>query len=312
MQSLVSVIVPVFNVEKYIVDTIRSILNQSFLDFELILVNDGSQDNSISIAEDILSSENVKFKILYQENKGLSSARNLGLKHALGEFVVFVDSDDILDPEFLNALISQAKTKEITASVVNFRFITQGEDKTSVKKINYTVFDNLFLQEQFLKRKVTLIIPCMLIRRSFLIKNSIYFDESIYFSEDQEFIWRLINHNIKISYSDAKLYFYLIRPNSIMTTINPNKVMSGYVGIKKLEFNSSFINGMFVLPRWTIGALKTVAKRSDYKTFIYLTKKLELEKHLDILFSFPDIRVRLVAFVCKISFFIFYLIFKRF
>lgn len=93
MSSIVSVIIPVYNVEKYLAQCIESVLRQNYRWFEILLINDGSTDSSQSICE-AFAAKDSRIKVLNKPNEGLSSARNYGLKHAIGEYVIFLDSDD--------------------------------------------------------------------------------------------------------------------------------------------------------------------------------------------------------------------------
>lgn len=104
---LISVIMPVFNVEPYVAEAARSILAQTWTDFELIAIDDGSTDRSISILQEVCGTDS-RVRIFRQENRGLSAARNLGLRHAVGRFVYFFDSDDVLEADALNDCMLQA------------------------------------------------------------------------------------------------------------------------------------------------------------------------------------------------------------
>lgn len=101
--DLISIIVPVYNVENYIKECINSIINQSYKNIEIILVDDGSTDNSGSLCEEfsLIDSRIVTF---HKENGGLSDARNYGIRHSNGEYIMFVDSDDIIDKDIVNVL----------------------------------------------------------------------------------------------------------------------------------------------------------------------------------------------------------------
>ena len=105
MNPKVSVIIPVFNVEKYLAKCINSVLDQTFQDFEIILVDDGSTDESAKICD---SYECKKIKVIHKKNGGLSEARNYGTKEAKGEFVTWIDSDDTVHPDFLSILVSMS------------------------------------------------------------------------------------------------------------------------------------------------------------------------------------------------------------
>ncbi|MBR3628081.1 MAG: glycosyltransferase family 2 protein [Elusimicrobia bacterium] len=104
----ISVIVPTYNVEKYLSQCLDSILNQTFKDFECICINDGSTDNSLSILQKYASKDN-RIKIINQENKGLSGARNAALKIVTGKYITFVDSDDFVSSDYLEKLINLAE-----------------------------------------------------------------------------------------------------------------------------------------------------------------------------------------------------------
>lgn len=104
MNPMISVIVPVYNVEKYLSRCIDSVLMQTFTDFELLLVDDGSPDNSGMICDEY-ALKDVRVKVLHQENKGLSGARNAGIENSVGNYVVFIDSDDYVKDNYLCNLL---------------------------------------------------------------------------------------------------------------------------------------------------------------------------------------------------------------
>ena len=124
-----SVIVPVYNVEEYLPSCIESVLNQTFSDFELILVNDGSPDNSLSILEEY-AVKDERIKIINKENGGLSSARNCAIPLAQGEYIGFVDSDDWIDLDFYEKLYNTAKKykAEIEPEIKNIKRLKQVVD----------------------------------------------------------------------------------------------------------------------------------------------------------------------------------------
>ena len=110
---LISIIVPVYNSEKYIVQCVQSILNQTFQDFELILVDDGSTDRSQVLLSSLLSSFPQKISYFFKKNEGVSSARNYGLRQARGKYVSFIDSDDYICEDFLQRLVTAAEEDDI-------------------------------------------------------------------------------------------------------------------------------------------------------------------------------------------------------
>ena len=105
----VSIITPVYNVEACIERNIKSIINQTCSDFELLLIDDGSQDRSIDIAKELLEKTELNYRIITQENAGVSAARNRGIKEASGEYITFLDSDDYFEDTFIEKMYNKAK-----------------------------------------------------------------------------------------------------------------------------------------------------------------------------------------------------------
>ena len=106
---MISIIVPVYNVESYLKECLESIRHQSYTDIEVILVNDGSTDSSKEICERFCQADS-RFRLINQENKGLSAARNRGVKESVGEYIMFVDSDDVINTKVLEVLLPCMKT----------------------------------------------------------------------------------------------------------------------------------------------------------------------------------------------------------
>ncbi|MCT4698889.1 glycosyltransferase family 2 protein [Tenacibaculum haliotis] len=130
---MISIIVPVYNTEKYLRKCLESIENQTYKNFEVILINDGSKDNSLNICKEFISGK-FNYKLLSQENKGLSSARNEGLKIATGEYVTFLDSDDWLESQYLERLYSVLKKYNADISICEFNITYESKSVARHKK----------------------------------------------------------------------------------------------------------------------------------------------------------------------------------
>lgn len=118
MKNVISIIIPVYNQEKYLAETLNSVLNQSYSNWECILVNDGSADNSVSVINQYLAKDN-RFSFINSENKGVSHARNLALKQVKGDYILFLDGDDIIHPEKLQMAISNFEQNTDLSIVFN-------------------------------------------------------------------------------------------------------------------------------------------------------------------------------------------------
>ena len=112
--KMVSIIIPVYNQEKFLVETLNSVLNQTFSNWECILVNDGSTDNSVAVLQPFLTHDN-RFHFINSENRGVSNARNLALQQVKGDYVLFLDGDDLIHPEKIQQVLSNFQKNPETA-----------------------------------------------------------------------------------------------------------------------------------------------------------------------------------------------------
>ena len=120
--ELISIIVPVYNVEQYLEKCVCSIINQTYKNLEIILVDDGATDSSGNMCDELAKSDN-RIKVYHKENGGLSDARNYGVERATGEYIGFVDSDDYIDSEMYEKLYEAIKKEDVDVAECNFRFI---------------------------------------------------------------------------------------------------------------------------------------------------------------------------------------------
>lgn len=149
---LVSIIVPVYNVERYLPQCLDSVVNQTYKNIEVICVNDGSPDNSIKILEDY-SAKDPRIKVVSQKNQGLSGARNTGIKYASGKFIMFVDSDDWIDLDTCQLAVNAAETND--ADFVFWSYVREFENGSKEKLMFWddgTVFDEKAVKSQLHRR----------------------------------------------------------------------------------------------------------------------------------------------------------------
>lgn len=210
----VSVIVPVYNVEKYLAKCLDSLVNQDFSDYEIIIVNDGSPDNSKEIIDKYTKKYSF-IKSFTKENGGLSSARNYGIEKASGDYLAFVDSDDYVEKNFLKELYEKITKEKSDIAVCEFSYLYEdGRTVRSYSNLNYTD-DSL--------KKYLLTPPMAPIRmcKKDLFKK-LQFKEGIYY-EDLELCPKLVKFAKKVSFVDLSLYNYLMRNSSIMHQKEFNK-----------------------------------------------------------------------------------------
>lgn len=302
---MISIIVPIYNVEKYIVNCIKSIVDQDYKDFELLLVNDGTKDSSIELANDFLKDKKINYRVINKENGGLASARNAGIKEAKGEYIAFVDSDDSVSKDFLSNLLKEFEN-DIDFSFCNFEFV-----KEQIPPIDNNSKKMFFNKEElliaFLRRSIGFVVPSMMFKKEFIINNNLFFDEDIKFSEDQPFIWNVILHSNKSVYLYKKMYGYYLRENSIMTSSSYDKIVNSYKEyssyIKELiKSNDNYSDIMnMILPRWSLGTLYTSAKLLDYDKYKELYDLVGGKTILNKIRNINDRNSYLLAFVSKLS-----------
>ena len=303
---IISVIVPVYGVELYIEACLRSIAAQTFTDYELILVDDGSLDHSVEIAEGYLKTTCLDWRIVHQENQGQGVARDHGIQLATGEYVLCVDSDDTLAPNLLESLYNAAKRYNCEACFPGFQFVSELDRLPSLdSEPEYRVVARNEMQEAFLLRKMRTLLPGMLIRRETIRENDILSLPQCRFSEEVYFIWLVFSCVQKIAYTNAPLYYYLLRNGSTMSAPSVDKVLSGYDAFCQLirdeRLNRDFRGVRYLLPRWVLGALHAVARYMDRREFLTLCETMSAREHAKELKGFPEYRARMLAALLAVS-----------
>ena len=247
-----SIIVPVYNVEKYLKECIDSVLSQSIDDYELILVNDGSTDKSRDICEEY-AKEHENIKIITKDNGGLSSARNVGIRKAVGEYLLFLDSDDFWSSyECLSALKGSVKTyPDFVMFKAEKYFGNKSVDSYGdydLNLINTNTSDGIFLYMVKNNKQLACAWNKM-IRRDYLLDHNIFFVEGIT-GEDIDWVIRLFQNAKSICAINDILYMYRQnRSGSITNTISPATVRNLYNTIKNVageykKKNSEFDNAV--------------------------------------------------------------------
>lgn len=214
----VSVIVPVYGVEKYIAKCLDSLVNQTLKDIEIIVVNDGSPDNSQKIIDKYVKKYPDKVKSYIKENGGQGSARNYGLAKAKGEYIGYVDSDDFINLNMYEKLYNKAKEKD------NLDVVICGAKKIYDDNYN-TAINPLFLKTNNNKTNAFFgdVGVCNKIyKKEILLNNKLAFRENVWY-EDLAFTCKVIINSQKIDFINEPLYNYLVRKGSTMNNSNINR-----------------------------------------------------------------------------------------
>ena len=210
----VSIIIPVYGVEKYIGKCLESLVNQTLKDIEIIVVNDGSLDNSQDIIDEYVKKYPNIVKSYIKENGGQGSARNYGIEKSTGEYIGYVDSDDYVEQDMYEKLYTKAKEEKSDVVICGNYLIDEDYQN---RKIDFDYSDNLedTLKSFFGKKAVW----NKIYKREIIIENKIKFAEKKWY-EDFAFTLKILVNSDKISFVDEPLYYYLIRQGSTMNNSN--------------------------------------------------------------------------------------------
>ena len=214
MKIKVSIIVPVYGVEKYIDKCLNSLVKQSFKEIEVIVVNDGTKDNSQKIVDKYVKKYPDKIKSYIKENGGQGSARNYGLKKASGEYIGYVDSDDFVEKDMYKKLYNKAKENNYDIVVCGNYNVSEDYQNKNIDAFinNYnTDLENIFFGKMAVWNKIY--------KRDILIKNKLEFKEKVWY-EDLAFTLKAIMNSNTFAFIDEPLYDYLIREGSTMNNSN--------------------------------------------------------------------------------------------
>lgn len=245
MNPLISIIVPTYNVEKYIRTCIESILAQTYRNIEVIIVNDGSTDQSLAVISDLICSHH-NIKVINQKNQGLSVARNTGIDAATGKYIAFVDADDKIKPDFVSSLYQIADKTGADIVRGSFRDFNGNIPKGWVPDFNVPTNYGTIVLDQFLSSNISFVVWSSIYRLDFINSNHIRFTPGILFEEDADFTIRAYMLAKLVATSPEPNYAYRInRPGSILTTkttknaqimsLSEEKIISQFISMLKHE-----------------------------------------------------------------------------
>lgn len=219
---LISIVVPVYNVERYILRCVSSIMNQTFANFELLMIDDGSSDNSISLIQNYFQDKRIK--ILRKKNGGLSDARNFGLKHAIGDYIWFIDSDDYIEDR--NALLKLQQTilktnTKAETIVFNMDVVFENSNRDNFTVENAPENSEMLTGFQYIEKynAFPYNAPTQCYKRSFLVNNNLFFTKGLYF-EDIYLNLDIYKQCKSVIGIKENLYVYRRRGNSITNSIS--------------------------------------------------------------------------------------------
>jgi len=224
-KDVISVIIPVYNVESYLAECIDSVLAQDYSPLEIILVDDGSTDSSHAICEQYATAHS-HIKVIQQENRGLAGARNTGLRHCTGEWIAFLDSDDWIESTMYRSLLEHAVEHNVNISACGFKHcFSDGSSKETIIKNN----SNLIPKNQALELVVKGSLSGAVWNKLFSAKTikHLEFHEKLRFNEDGPFTMEaILSQDEAIAYLPISLLNYRRRANSLTASFNKNSLLA--------------------------------------------------------------------------------------
>ena len=285
--DLISIIVPIYNVEDYIKTCVNSIINQTYDNLEIFLIDDGSKDNS-SIIIDELSKKDNRIKVIHKENGGVSSARNVGLSEANGKYIVFIDGDDYIENDYIEYFYNL-----INKDNYDMAFNSKCFNLTNNKRNNnekYSVFDSEIIIEDIYTDNIGCGVAVWnkIYKKDFLDKNNIRFDEKIWYGEGMLFNINCLIKTAKVIVGENLLYHQVFNPNSAMRNFNLN---SNICGLKSLDLQKTLLEtyNINIKNAWNYhkrcfnySILKGIIKSNTKKKYYFEYKKCKRNLRMNI------------------------------
>lgn len=238
MNYEISVVVPVYKVRDRIIRTLESLKAQTFKDFEVLFVDDGSPDDSSDFADNYLKDSDVAYKIIKKKNGGVSSARNLGIEEAKGEYIMFLDSDDYIDKNMLKGFYDKILEGNFDVLYCAYVFEESNEKEitNNMKDLNYGEVSGKEAALGLIYGTTYTHIMANLFKRSLLINNNIRFDEKRKFAEDISFMVKAYASSERV-YCIDKIYAHYVKwGESAMNNINLNYKDVYYSNVETLQY----------------------------------------------------------------------------
>lgn len=273
----VSIIVPIYNSETYLKKCIESLINQTYQNIEIILINDGSSDNSQEIIDEFVSKDQ-RVKAFKKENSGVSDTRNIGISEAAGEFFLFVDSDDFIDLDYVDKSVKYIEDNNL--DYLKCSYIEKNGAKEN--RINY------YQNKIFTKNEIIVEISetdnfssigGVFVKKGIIIDNNIRFSKDYKFGEDMFFNYCVLVSSNKVGYLSTCNYYYVSNSGSVSSNISVDSLYKYFLDnlsvILKLDKVSEKNKANKILKKINIITKKYVfSKKSKFKTYKKILKKM--------------------------------------
>lgn len=283
----ISIIIPVYNVAKYLLECVQSVLNQTYTYFEVLLIDDGSTDSSKELCDE-LGTKDSRVKVFHKKNGGLSSARNYGMDKAEGEYIIFLDSDDYwIENNILSLFLKKLQTENLDVVSAEYVYVDEKSNrlfKYSQRKVHLNLKEQVLGSYEMMKYVINgKFFSWLFMFKKDSIEN-LRFDEKRRFQEDIDFAIKVFSKNLRCGYLPIPFYAYRQRERSIMSTHRVSNLQGSFTlcdvfheyayKVEDKRLTSYYLYRGIMMYYWT---LETVA--SD----LYIHKYKEIEKKLSLI-----------------------------
>lgn len=287
---LVSIIVPCYNAEKYLNECLQSIKKQTFTDWEAVCIDDGSHDKTREILERFAEID-ARFIVASQTNQGVSVTRNNALRRCRGEYICFVDSDDTVEPDFLDTLIAMMKN-HVDLVICGFtRKMTAPNEKENAigwLKKGYECAEKIILDRSFSPQ-----LWCMMFKKNIIDQYNLHFYPNCARAEDWEFYMKYLAHSENVMYSNRIIYHYRKNETSAMAQLN-SKSLTSIEASERVSSYYDLLNNkacnivkQYSVPGgiWKFSILSLL--RHDMNLYKVIKSKYDVEAEMYKLYSYP-------------------------
>lgn len=269
---LISIIVPVYNVEKHIKRCVDSLLSQTYQNIEILIINDGSTDNTSQVLSTFSNKE--KIRIFHHENKGVSFSRNFGIKHSKGGYICFVDGDDYVSPQYCETLYKNLIENDADISICQFTKIVDNKSQTKKSSSETKIYSQIEALSLIFEDKELQSHPWgKLFKKEIISRFSFPTDRKAY--EDYVTIFRIIEQSNKIVVCNEALYYYVFYSNSLSNNVSCQMYYDFFTAL--IEMYDFAKTKEKELPRWKYIVEKTARQTLSCAKNISIYKKTKSE-----------------------------------
>lgn len=290
---MISIIIPIYNAEKYLEECLMSIRQQSYSKFEVICVDDGSKDKSAEIVKEF-ECRDARFKLYQQANAGVSAARNLGLSYATGEYVCFIDADDVVDANYLGTLYDLADDGSFAVCSYTRRIDRLGKGGDGVKKYTARDFIEKIIYESIEHPNIWM----MLFKNSIIQTQHLDFYVGCVRNEDTEFYLKYLMYEDKVKSTVYKGYYYRVNESSAMhvTTIRSLTGFDASKRIGKLLCEKGIArNPDIILFPDVQSTLFHISREKNIEIYEYIHQKYEVRSMMVKMLSYRALRRKFIS-----------------